>query len=1075
MLTFLIADVRGYTAYTHQHGDAAAAVLAGHFASLAGEAVGAQDGQVVEVRGDEVMAVFTSARNALRAAVSLLSRCAADASPSLPLRAGVGLDVGEPISVPDGYRGEVINVAARLCAKAGPGEVLASDAVVSLARRIEGLLYEERGNLELKGIPRPVSAWLVRAAPDGEQPASAAQPAAAPARSRALPHGGYLGAIPDNTLVSRASELDRIEGAIAAAAAGTGRLVLLAGEPGVGKTRLAQEAMLAAQGAGLRVLVGRCYEEQTSVPFLPFTEALSAAWDLASPALRLIAASRYGELGRLLPERLAATPLPEGEDPRQRVLRAVAGFLQALAAEVPLALLVDDLHWADSPSLELLSHLARSLRADPVLLLGTYRDVEVGRQHPLEHTLNSLTRDRVVEVLTLRGLPPAGTADLICARFGVTEVSNSLRDLVHARTEGNPFFTEEVLSALVEQGAIYREGAAWERKEMAEITVPQSVRSVVGQRVGRLASEAQETLRMASVLGQEWDLDLLLEAAGQDEDAVLDHLEAALVARLLEERRGGRRERFAFAHALIAQTLYDEVPRFRLRRLHLRTGEALERARGERPESAAELSRHFLAGGDETRALRYAIAAGDHAESLYAHAEAQAHFEAALELLQDMDRELETAAVRRKLGAVLVNMGRTGAAVASYEAARAVYEQAGDRAALAELEREIGWAYQVASEFAAAAPHLEAALRLWPAGQEDAALVRLLLDAARIEVFTGELDAARQHVDHSVALAEQLGDVALQARGLVETALLAMKNDIPDRVLALLDQAEPLARRGGDRVTLSRLFNNRGTVHYSLGEFRLAAEDYGRAAALADELGMPGSVAFFYANVAWAYLELGEWEAGRAAARSGLAAGIPETWVLSVILARMEGDLAQSFERAHELLDDARRRADTQGQMSACYYLAYYHLDFHQAEDALSMLRQAMAADGSLADDVFVHVFFAEAAAHAGAPDASALLERVTARVEREQVHIATPLVLRARGLLLHHQGDDVGAMAALQESAAEARRQECVLHLARTLFVVADVARANGDEAVAAAADAERVAIIERIGPEVRGLVWSM
>jgi class 3 adenylate cyclase len=163
MLTVLIADIRGYTAFTHLHGDAAGSALASRFAALAGEVVAAEAGRVVEVRGDEVLAVFSSARAALRAATDLQARCAKEASATLPLRAGVGLDVGEPVTVASGYRGEAINVAARLCAQAGPGEVLASEAVIHLARRVEGLAYQERGALALKGLPRPVRTWSVLA------------------------------------------------------------------------------------------------------------------------------------------------------------------------------------------------------------------------------------------------------------------------------------------------------------------------------------------------------------------------------------------------------------------------------------------------------------------------------------------------------------------------------------------------------------------------------------------------------------------------------------------------------------------------------------------------------------------------------------------------------------------------------------------------------------------------------------------------------------------------------------------------------------------------------------------------
>jgi predicted ATPase/class 3 adenylate cyclase/Tfp pilus assembly protein PilF len=235
MLTVLVTDIRGYTAFTHQHGDTAGAALATRFAELAGEEVATQGGRVVEVRGDEVLAVFTSARAALRAATSLQVRCAAEASAALPLQAGVGLDVGEPVAVAGGYRGEAVNVAARLCAQAGPGEVLASEAVIHLARRVEGLTYQERGELTLKGIPRPVHTWIIRVG-SGEQEsikvsASGTMPMTTPAPAAPARHNLPAAS---SSFVGREHECAAVSALLAEA-----RLVTLVGSGGVGKTRLA--------------------------------------------------------------------------------------------------------------------------------------------------------------------------------------------------------------------------------------------------------------------------------------------------------------------------------------------------------------------------------------------------------------------------------------------------------------------------------------------------------------------------------------------------------------------------------------------------------------------------------------------------------------------------------------------------------------------------------------------------------------------------------------------------------------------------------------------------------------------
>jgi predicted ATPase len=351
-------------------------------------------------------------------------------------------------------------------------------------------------------------------------------------------------------LVAREAELERITAALDTVRGGQGQLVLLTGEAGVGKTRLEQEVMLAARQHGFQVLVGRCYEEHASVPLFPFVEVVTAGLAVASPAVWQGVARRFPELGVLVPDLLPAPP-SAGADGRLGVLRGISGFLQVLSSQGPVAVLLDDLHWADSASVELLGYLARQLRSDAVLLVATYRDIDVDRHHPLRWLVPSLSRERLVIRLNLQSLPLVGTAAQTRSRFAGEMVPDALVQLVHARSEGNPFFTEELMTVLVEQGTSSRAGVDWARTAAAEVAVPPSVQAVVAQRVERLDEAVQEVLRVASVLGQEFELAVLVAATGQKEDHVLDHLDAALAARLLEERRTGRQERYAFAHVLI--------------------------------------------------------------------------------------------------------------------------------------------------------------------------------------------------------------------------------------------------------------------------------------------------------------------------------------------------------------------------------------------------------------------------------------------------------------------------------------------------------------------------------------------
>src|SRR5215469_9874959 len=282
---FLITDVRGYSTYTYEHRDEDAAQLALRFAALATAAVEAHGGQVVEVRGDEVLAVFTSARSALRAAVALQEQVgqASATTPEQPIRCGIGVEAGEAVAVPGGYRGQAINLAARLCARAGAGEVLAGETVIGLARRVEGLVFLDRGFASLKGTAQPVRITQVVAAPTASAPsepllerASAPEPSEpAGGLRRVAAVGNFLSAEPRHRLVAREAEMARLLAALDRVQAGTGQLVLVVGEPGVGKTRLAQEVLQAARARGFGGITGRCYAPQATVPYYPFLEALS--------------------------------------------------------------------------------------------------------------------------------------------------------------------------------------------------------------------------------------------------------------------------------------------------------------------------------------------------------------------------------------------------------------------------------------------------------------------------------------------------------------------------------------------------------------------------------------------------------------------------------------------------------------------------------------------------------------------------------------------------------------------------------------------------------------------------------
>jgi class 3 adenylate cyclase len=445
--TFMFSDVRGYTHFTQERGDEAGARLAARFAAITRETVAARGGRLLELRGDGALSVFSSARQAVRAAVDLQVRFAQEAAedPSTPMPVGIALDAGEAVPVEGGYRGGALNLAARLCAIAGPGEIFVSDGLVHLARKIEGLAYVERGYEQLKGIDEPVR--VIAVAPESEAAARSAVEAEAASR---LPVGNFLGAVPSGKLVARDEEMHQIAGALEGVAGGDGHLLLIVGERGVGKTRLAQEASVEARSRGFLVATGRCYESQRALAYYPFLEALAHLLHAAPAPLRGVAGKRWPHLARLLPEELPSAPTPD-TDPQEeqaRLYRAVTGFVVACAEHAPVALLLDDLQWADERSLDLLAHLARNTRANAVLLLGTYLDVDLSTDNRLGKLVRELGRERLLERIPLRRLGMDATAELMSSLMGESAVSPELVDLVHRRTRGRPLFVEEMVRAL---------------------------------------------------------------------------------------------------------------------------------------------------------------------------------------------------------------------------------------------------------------------------------------------------------------------------------------------------------------------------------------------------------------------------------------------------------------------------------------------------------------------------------------------------------------------------------------------------------------------------------------------------
>lgn len=641
-MTIMFTDLVGSAALADGLGEEAAQALRRAQERILGQQFERLSGKVIKDTGDGFMVGFASAHDGVECAVAVQRAIAIQHAEGRyqELMVRIGLHTGEPMAEGGDLHGSDVNLAFRIMAEAEGGQVLVSDVTRVLARRVSGLEFKRLGERNLKGFADPVPLFEVRWPEDG------------------------VGQPRLTRFVGRAEESARLRQLLERAMSGQGSLVLVGGEPGVGKTRLASELAIYAGDRGVRVLTGRAYDTEGMPPYLPLTEALTPHVRSHSPdELRAelngnapYVAKLLPELRRLLPN-IPEPPQMSPEAERYALFEGVSDFLLKIAGGTQLLMFLDDLHWADGGTLLLLQHLTQRLAQAPLLVVGTYRDVEVDAQHPLAGLLAELTRQRLGSNITLRPFDRDEATVLVEAALGQTAAPQAM-DALFSAAAGNPFFTEEVVRHLVEQGRDLTDP----QTAVGDWEIPEGVRQVIARRLGRLGEEAGQVLAYSSVLGRDLSLSKVALVTGKEENALLDLLDGALSAHVLRAEREG----YAFAHPLIRETLYQALSAPRRRQLHRRTAEALEALYGADPEpqQLVELAHHYYQaapGGDVEKAIDYAVKAGERAETLLAYEEAARLYETALSVLEikkpDENRAALIADLRLKRGNAFASAG----------------------------------------------------------------------------------------------------------------------------------------------------------------------------------------------------------------------------------------------------------------------------------------------------------------------------------------------------------------------------------------------------------------------------------
>jgi tetratricopeptide (TPR) repeat protein len=495
-----------------------------------------------------------------------------------------------------------------------------------------------------------------------------------------------LEALSRGRLIGRANELGEARELWQRAREGHGHAVLLSGEPGAGKTRLAREITIQAAVDGALVLTGGCYEYEATTPYLPFVEAFRR-WtreEQNDDKLRELFGDTAPQLAKFAPELVARLgPFPDNpqlapHEERLLFFDAIAKVFANIARRQSLLFYADDLHWADHGTLWLLGHLLRQLRDERVLIIGAYRETELDRTHPLAKSLVDWNRERLVTRIVLRRFNESETEAQLDALLG-EEVSGEFAQAVHRETEGNPFFVEEVLKALIEKGSVRRESGRWRRCDVDQLVIPQSVKEAIGHRLNRVSADTNEVLRVCAILGKVFTFDDLTAAAEQNEDALLDALDEATGAQLIS---AGSDDSFSFTHDKIREVLYEELNPIRRRRLHRHVAEGLERNCDQVHCAVEKLAHHYIQAGDHERGLRYAKEAAAEAERVFAFDEAVAAYTRARDCAEALGLIEEQAAAEESIGKAYMLHAETALAAEHFERALGMTNDPGTRVRL---------------------------------------------------------------------------------------------------------------------------------------------------------------------------------------------------------------------------------------------------------------------------------------------------------------------------------------------------------------------------------------------------------
>jgi predicted ATPase/KaiC/GvpD/RAD55 family RecA-like ATPase len=749
----------------------------------------------------------------------------------------------------------------------------------------------------------------------------------------------------ETPLINRVEEMGFLKEAANKAIGKQGGVVILYGEAGIGKTRLTRELRTYVR-SGMQILSGKgssLLDKESVPPYVLWKEVIRNYLHDCTPEQLENAVGFYpGEICKIVPEikqKLANFPEspPLGpEQERDRLFEAVSQFVVNISKTTPLMLVLDDLQWCDQSSLLLLHYIARGVYRDPLLLLGAYRDTEIDEKHQLFPVLTDLKRERLLNSVRLKRFSLDEVTEIIKKILWQDNVPKDFCNLIYEKTQGNPFFVEEVIESLLEEGIIYPHGVEYHFKEISEIEFPETVKSVLQARLGRLDDETLQVLTMASFVGNDFSLKALRNVAGIEQNRLLQIIEKMMTKRLLNCRVVRGEETCSFSDVLIKDALYESVGPLRRKKLHRIVGRALEKEYAKDiDEHLGELAAHFLEGGEKEKAFEYFLKAGEKAARIYANNEAKSYFESALRLFDEIGGELqEKARILEAIGDVKSLIGEYDACLKCWNEASLVWQQLEEKEKVARLHRKSSNVLlHKMGNTESAKEHQLKALEILEAQPESVELVKLRADMAHMYWHVGDAANALALAEKAIETAEKLESQEAIANSLLVWGKIAGYMGEKEKTSVFYEKALKIALENGYAETAVEVY-----MYFSrVQEKEKGLEYLQKGYELAKKVGSVSAQSWIGNRLATTYLDMGNTDKALIQSKESVdldrkTRNLHNLCLSLIGLGKTYLTLGE-FEKTEKLYNEALNIAEKQNIFPAIA-TAYFHLGiFHIAKE----------------------------------------------------------------------------------------------------------------------------------------------